>query len=234
MKKVLLSLSFLSLAAVATAQQKTPANTQPTPRAAKTTAEQSEPKARIELEKVKKAYDAMNGFQADFVMQTELGDERGKDRKGKVIIKGNKYRVETPDFEMVSDGKKRWTYLKKGKEVQVSNANEPNEMGLASPAELLNIYTKPDFIYKMHSENVEAGKEVEKIEFKPIKGFSDYSKIRVTIDKQTHQMTNLKVFEKSGARYTLKLSNVVKSNAADTEFVFDKSKHPGVKEVNLD
>jgi hypothetical protein len=58
--------------------------------------------------------------------------------------------------------------------------------------------------------------------------------VRVTVDKNSNQMTNLKVFEKSGARYTLKLSNVLPFAGADTTFTFDKTKFPGVKEVKLD
>ena len=209
-------LLFCCLSANALAQQPKPG--------AKLSQEQSDPKARVVLEKVKKTYDAMNGFQADFVIETELGDERGKDRKGKVFIKGTKYRVEMTEGEFVSDGKKRWTYLKKSKEVQISDAADADESGLASPAELLNIYNKPNFIYALMGENVESGKTVQKIEFKPVKGFNDYSKVRVTVDKTSNQMTNLKVFEKSGARYTLKLTNVVPFTGADTTFVFDKAK----------
>jgi outer membrane lipoprotein carrier protein len=230
--KLLFAAFLLCLSANMYAQLQQP---KPKPdKAAKPNQELSDPKARVVLDKVKKTYDAMNGFQADFVIETELGDERGKDRKGKVIIKGSKYYVQMAEGEFVSDGKKRWTYLKKSKEVQVSNASDADESGLASPAELLNIYNKPNFIYALMGENVESGKTVQKIEFKPVKGFNDYSKVRVTVDKNTNQMTNLKVFEKSGARYTLKLTNVVPYTGADATFTFDKSKFPDVKEVNLD
>ena len=197
-------------------------------------AEQSDPAARAVLDKVKKQYDALKGYSADFVIETELGDEKGKDKKGKLYIKGDKYRVEMADADFMSDGVSKWSYLKKNKEVQLSNASETDDEGMTSPADLLKIYQKPNFIYALMGENMEGGKTVQKIEFKPIRGFDDYSKVRVTIDKNSAQMLNLKVFEKSGARYTLKISNLVANNAlADTLFVWDKTKNADVKVINL-
>jgi outer membrane lipoprotein-sorting protein len=195
--------------------------------------EQSDPKAREVLEKVKRTYEAFGGFQADFVVETELGNERAKDKKGKIFIKGIKYRIEMPEGDFICDGKTRWSYLKKTKEVQISSASDVDESGMSSPADLLNIYNKKEFIYALMGENVEAGKTVQKIEFKPVKGFNEYSKVRVTVDKTNNQMTSLKVFEKSGARYTLKLNNLAAAVLADTVFAFDKTKYPGVKIVDL-
>ncbi len=208
-----------------------PTTTQAKP--TKTAQEQSDPKAREVLEKVKKTYDSFGGFQADFVVETELGNERAKDKKGKIFIKGTKYRIEMPEGDFICDGKTRWSYIKKTKEVQISDASDVDESGMSSPADLLNIYNKKEFIYALMGENVEAGKTVQKIEFKPIKGFNDYSKVRVTVDKTNNLMTSLKVFEKSGARYTLKLSNLVAASLGEAVFSFDKSKYPGVKVVDL-
>ena len=232
--------TFATIAAVAqpaARPKQTPAAAAAKPKTvgtAKPNQEASDPTAREVLERVRKLYDSYRTTTADFTITAELGADKAGEDKGKLYLKGAKYRVELPEQDFICDGKTRWSVLKKQKETQISNADEADEDGLGSPAELFRIYQKPNFVYALIGEATEGGKAVQKIEFKPVKGFEQYTKVRVTIDKESARMMSLKVFLRDGSRYTLKIANLVpNTNLADTLFEYDKSKYPSMKLINL-
>ena len=74
----------------------------------------------------------------------------------------------------------------------------------------------------------ESGKVRHFIEFKPTDRYSEYSKLRMVIDKNTNAVVRIKAFAKDGARYTLSLDRFSpnKSYAADF-FTFSKAKYEG-------
>jgi outer membrane lipoprotein-sorting protein len=196
--------------------------------------EKSDVKAKALLERMKKMYDIAGTLQADFSLLVELGNKKQNEEKGKIYLKGEKYRVEMSDQNYISDATTRWVHLKNNKEVQIGDAKEDNEDAL-TPADLMKIYESPHLIYAIVGEGVESGKAVTLIEFKPLKGhYDEYSKFRAAIDKTTAQLVSLKVFGKDAMVYTFKFTNTLSnSKIADTLFSFDKTKFPGVQVVDL-
>jgi outer membrane lipoprotein-sorting protein len=68
----------------------------------------------------------------------------------------------------------------------------------------------------------------------PLDKSKPFHKVYVQVDKATKTIYSTKVLENAGNRYTYTVTSM-KTNAAlaDNQFVFDKSKYPGVEEVDL-
>jgi outer membrane lipoprotein-sorting protein len=191
--------------------------------------EVSDPEAKATLEKMRKKYQAFQTMEADFALTLEIPQQAKEIQKGKIWQKGLKYKLDFNDQTVLSDGKAVWMIMSKNKEVQINNMPDPGEdEGILSPQALFRIYERKDFIYGITNEYAANGKILQEIEFKPTDKFSEYSKLRLTVDKKTAEFVELKGFSKDGSRYTLVMSKLVPNKPIeDAVFVFNKASFPG-------
>ncbi|MEY4906265.1 MAG: hypothetical protein RLZZ292_4080, partial [Bacteroidota bacterium] len=89
--------------------------------------EDSDPKAKAILEKVRKKYEGYSNMEAEFTLTMEVPGRSKETQKGKMQQKGDKYHVNLDDQEVICDGKSTWIYLKKNKEVQVNDASASSD-----------------------------------------------------------------------------------------------------------
>ncbi|UCE05631.1 MAG: outer membrane lipoprotein chaperone LolA [bacterium] len=86
-------------------------------------------KASEIIKKVKDKYDEFTTFNAEFIQtfHWKLADNV-HEQKGKIWLKGNeKFRIETEDQTIVSDGKTIWTYSQFNNQVIIDNLDKSNE-----------------------------------------------------------------------------------------------------------
>ncbi|MBI5915050.1 MAG: outer membrane lipoprotein carrier protein LolA [Bacteroidetes bacterium] len=190
--------------------------------------EVSDPQAKEVLEKMRKKYEAFQTLEAEFSLEIEVPQQPKQTQKGKLVQQGEKYRLNLNDRTLVSDGKAVWLYIAKNKEVQINDVEEDAaEGGISSPQDLLKAYAWNDYIYGLTNEFSENGKLVQQIEFKPISKDSDYSKIRLTLDKKTLDIVSIKSFGKDGSRYTLIMNKLTPNKQTPaTTFTFAKTECP--------
>ena len=195
-------------------------------------AETSDPKAKSLLDKVRKQYDAYQSIEASFTLTLELAEQKPDVQKGTITQQGEKYRLELIDKTIICDGATVWFHNKRNREVQINTAASGNS--LLSPRELMRIHERKDFIYAITSEGVENGKPCHFVEFKPTTKNSEYSKLRLSVDKKTNQIIGVKTFGKDGSRCTMVINELTPNKTyPNGTFNFDKSKHPGVKIEDL-
>jgi outer membrane lipoprotein carrier protein len=195
-------------------------------------AETSDAKAKTLLEKVRKQYDAYQSIEASFTLTLEAAEGKPEVEKGTIAQQGDKYRLELSDKTIICDGATVWFHNKRNREVQINTAASGNS--LLSPRELMRIHERKDFIYAITSEGVENGKPCQFVEFKPTNKNSEYSKLRLSVDKKTNQIIGVKAFGKDGSRYTMVINELTPNKTyPNGTFNFDKSKHPGVKIEDL-
>jgi outer membrane lipoprotein carrier protein len=153
-------------------------------------------------------------------------------KKGTVWMKGTKYRVSFSGQEIFCDGKTVWNYDKAANEVTISNLDASGST--LSPQKLFTNFYDKDFTYFLKGERKEAGKTLQEIEMTPTDKTKAFSKVNVLVDKTAKTIYSTKVTEKAGSKYSYTVTTM-KSNAtiADSQFVFDKAKYPGVEEVDL-
>ena len=184
------------------------------------------------LDAVSAKFKSFNTVNASFTYKVE--NTAGKalsTKKGTVWMKGTKYRVSFSGQEVFCDGKTVWNYDKATNEVTISNLDA--SANSITPQKLFNNFYDKDFTYFLKGEKKEAGKTLQDIEMTPTDPNKPFSKVNVFVDKTAKTIYTTKVTEKGGGRYSYTV-NTLKSNAsfADSQFVFDKSKYPGVEEID--
>ena len=188
--------------------------------------EKSDPAATEILEKVSKKYEKFTSLEVDFTMTIEIPEEPQEVQKGKIIQSGDKYFLDIPQMAIYCDGEVIWTHLKRQKQVQINNYEEDeNSEEIMSPKDILKIYESNNYFYVLMNEAYEKGVMIQQIEFKPKDRNSEYSKMRVTINKTNSEIMRLKVFSRDGSRFTFIIDEAKTNKSfADNTFVFNKSK----------
>jgi outer membrane lipoprotein carrier protein len=186
-------------------------------------------KSKKILEEVSKQTKSYTTIKIDFTysMQAQGISEK---MEGNVLLKGDKYVLHLLGRTIVSDGKTVWAYDKESNEVIISNVDPDNE--LSNPAKILTSYSE-DYRSKLISEKTEEGVIVQTIDLYPNEGKS-FFKVRLKINKAKKQIISSSIYEKDGTIYKYEVKSF-KTNVAvkDSDFVFDKSKYPGVEELDM-
>ena len=153
-------------------------------------------------------------------------------QNGTLYVKSklNKYKIILGAQELISDGKVQWTYLKNDNEVQLSGID--NSANALNPAQIFTIYEKG--FKSVHLGDTKINNIVfQNIELAPLADRS-FSKIKLRINKQQKQISNIIVYDKNGNVYTYLIKSFMPNvKVADTLFSFDTKKYPGVDVVDL-
>jgi outer membrane lipoprotein-sorting protein len=204
---------------------------------------QKDSQAKAILSQVSQKYRSYDVIKTDFTFSLNNQQANIKETQTGTLIskaKTGKYRVTLytsaakpeVDKEILSDGKSQWTYLKKDKEVQVSDADK-NGDGLSNPAQIFTMYEK-GFKYLYTGEQKIAGKTYQTIELTPEDEKKTIFKVKLTIDKEKKQIYSALLFDKNGNRYTYTVRTFTPNvPAPDATFAWDAKGHPGVELVDL-
>jgi len=193
----------------------------------------SDAAAKSILDKVTAKFKTFKGVQSNFNLVVEDGNGKVQgNKKGTVFMKGLKYKVIITGQEIFCDGKNIWTYDKSSNEVTISKFDP--SANTISPQKLFSNFYDKDFLYKLNGEKKQGAKTIQEIEMTPVDKSKTFHKVLVFVDKGAQTIYSTKVLEKNGTRYTYTVSSLSSNdNINDNQFVFNKSKYPGVEEVDL-
>ncbi len=212
MKKLILSLFSLFLAVSAFAQY--------------------DPKALQTLDAMSKKYKAIPAFEANisYTMTNET-EKINEEFKGKITVKGDKFRLVLPEQEVINNGATIWTYLPEAKEVNIDNY-DPNSEDI-NPSKIYEIYKK-GFKYLYLQDKTEGGVMCEEIDLVPEKKDAQYFKIKMFISKKDKSIQSWTMFDKGGNRFKYMITKFTpNAKVEDSYFTFDPKKYPGVDVVDL-
>jgi outer membrane lipoprotein carrier protein len=221
MKSILLIVSAVTISVVAFSQ------TDKNPTA-------SDPAAKKILDEVSAKFKTYKAVTANFVLKNEDGKGKVLDtKKGAVSMKGSKYKVNiTGGAEIYCDGSNVWTYDKSANEVTITKLD--GSASMITPQRMFTNFYDKDFYYKLNGEKKEGAKTVQEIEMTPVDKNKSFHKVYVLVDKAAKSIYSTRILDKSGTKITYTLSTVNgKAPLTDAAFIFDKSKYPGVEEVDL-
>ncbi|MDV3309010.1 MAG: outer membrane lipoprotein carrier protein LolA [Cyclobacteriaceae bacterium] len=193
---------------------------------------QYDPKALETLEAMSAKLKAMGAFEADFTYRlTNDVDNINEEFKGKMTVKGDKYRLTLPEQEVINNGTTLWTYLPDANEVNIDNYDPDSED--VNPSKIFEIYKK-DFKYLYLKDETVGGVLCEVIDLVPEKPDAQFFKIRMNIAKKDKSVKSFTMFDKGGNRYTYSITEFNPNiNVDDSFFAFDPKKHPGVDIIDL-
>ena len=190
--------------------------------------------ARNILEKLSKEYNSYSSMEVTFDLILDLPDQSPETQNGKVIQKGDKYVLDLEDQAIYCDGNYVWLHLKDNEEVQINDIDEDADDAFLTPRDMMTIYESDDYSYGISGTEKAGKKTITLIEFKPNDPESEYSKLRLSVDKKANRMTSMKVFSKDGSKYTLNVKDIIKNkDFADAAFIFDPKKFPGIHVEDL-
>lgn len=151
---------------------------------------------------------------------------------GTMVLKGSKYKLTLFDNVLYCDGKTLWTHMIEEKEVVISSVDN-DDSGMLNPAKVLTMYEK-GFKYKFIQDRFEQSRAIYVIDLYPENvDKNEYSKVRLSIDKDKSQLWRAEYFAKDGNVYTILVDSFkVNEAVADAAFTFDKAKNPGVKVID--
>lgn len=195
---------------------------------------QNDEKAKQILDQVSaktKSYSTIN-VKFDFVHEN-VEEDMKENTAGELSLKGNKYLLGFMNNTIICDSKTIWTYMKDANEVNISTLDEDEET-VFNPAKMLTIY-ETGFKYKFIQERFEAGHALYIIDLYPVDvENSDYSRVRLEIDKDKNQIHKINYFSKDENRFIIMVKEfTINPDLNDSLFTFDKSKYPGVEVVDM-
>ena len=196
-------------------------------------AQSNDPAAKQVLDAVSAKFKTFKTVQANFTYKVENATGKALSTKtGTIWMKGTKYKVVFGGQEIYSDGKTVWNYDRSAKEVTVNNIDASG--GTITPQKLFTNFYDKDFLYILNGEKKIGPKTVQEIEMTPTDKSKNFHKVYLQVDKTAKTIYSTRVLENAGNRYTYTVSSM-KTNGpvADNVFTFDKSKYPGVEEVDL-
>jgi outer membrane lipoprotein-sorting protein len=214
MKRLLLGISFLTIAFAVSAQK-------------------NDPEAKKILDAVSTKFKSFSTVQATFKYVVENAEGKAMSTKtGTVLMKGTKYKVNFGDQEIFCDGKTIWSYDKGTNEVTINDLASSESM--ITPQKLFTNFYDKDFLYMLNGEKKIGAKTIQEIEMTPTDKGKAFHKVYLQIDKAAKTIYSTKVLENGGNRYTYSVTNMkTNTQMADNLFAFNKSKYPGVEEVDL-
>lgn len=193
---------------------------------------QYDPKALEILEAMGEKYKSIPAYEANFSWTLTNDVENIKEEfKGKLTVKGEKYRISLPEQEVINNGVTVWTYLPDVKEVNIDNFDKNS--GDINPWKIYEIYQK-DFKYLYLQDKSEDGMLCEEVDLVPEKKDAQYFKIKLMISKKDKLIHSLTMFDKGGNRYKYTITRFVPNAViADSYFSFDPKQYPGVDVIDL-
>lgn len=193
-----------------------------------------DPRAKEILQQLEQKMNGYGDVTYQFSLKVELAEAEPQLMKGEFYTKGNQYRLDLSEIIFATDGESQWVVNKEAEEIQIHDYEPLDPTNLSHPQNLLAIYNNPDFDYRLEFEGAEADRMVQKIEFKPLKKDSEYSKARIIVDKRTGHIDSIEVFSKDGSRYFLTIEKTTTNqNLAPTIFQIRKEDFPGYHEEDL-
>lgn len=198
----------------------------------KVTFAQYDPKALEILETMGEKYKSIPTYEANFAYALTNDVENIKEEfKGKLTVKGDKYRISLPEQEVINNGVTVWTYLPEVKEVNIDNYDKNS--GDINPLKIYEIYQK-DFKYLYIQDRTEGGTMCEEVDLVPENKDAQYFKIKLLIKKKDKVIQSLTMFDKGGNQYKYTITKfVANADVPDSYFSFDAKKHPGVEVIDL-
>lgn len=183
-------------------------------------AAQQDAKAESILNKMAATYRQAGGISLTF----------GGTQRGKLLLKGDKFYLESGGIQTWFDGKTQWSYVSQNEEVNVSTP-APEELQSINPYALLTSYKK-SFNYRYVGEKTRQGKRGQEIVLTP-KASQDVKSITLNV-KENGSPVYIAIQLPNGDKQEFQVSSYQTGvNLPDATFRFNKQKYPKAEIIDL-
>jgi outer membrane lipoprotein-sorting protein len=190
-------------------------------------------KAEGILGKAAAAYEQARGISATIAVNIRAEKQGGSESfEGNIEMKGDKFRLTTPDMQTWYDGKTLWIYMKRTNEVNITNPSG-DELQTLNPLLLLRQYDKGFKLSYVGESTSDLGKMADDVKL-VAKGNDDIETVDLQIDRATSLPVRIAVAMKNDVRSAIRINRMKTGvNQPDAAFVFNAADYPGVLKVDL-
>ena len=152
--------------------------------------------------------------------------------KGKGWMKGDKYKAQFGEYNILSNGVKVWTISTADKETYVSSVGDDDD-DMVNPQKLLKIW-EDGYKFKYVKETVINGQKHHVINLFPKNPKNaKYHTVTMTVNDAKSQIYQV-VMKSNDATTSTYTMNVFKANEtySDAMFIYDKRKYPGYEVID--
>lgn len=195
---------------------------------------QKDAKAKDILDKASKAFAQAGDISANFSMSIKDPSSNSSEAfEGQIDLKGNKFHILVPDYEIWFDGKTQWHLQRQWEEVNISEPSK-EEVQALNPNLIFELYKKgANYKYMGEKTNVKM-QQVQEIELTIPGKDSQIKKITVQFAADTLLPVMIHL------SYNNLLENIIyinkyqtKQHLSDSLFVFDESNYPDAEIIDL-
>lgn len=158
------------------------------------------------IQRIQDKYRSIEALKAEFTQTMTTAYSEGSETfSGTVILQGDRYRVETGNQTLVTDGKVTWIYSPADNQVLVNDVVE-DETSFSISDFLFNFgenYTATS----VRSEQV-AGAKHHRVDLKPKSGDSFFREATLWLRDSDNIITRLEVLDVNDTRMTFELTNI--------------------------
>jgi outer membrane lipoprotein-sorting protein len=193
-----------------------------------------DPAAGEILERVAQKTRSMQSLQTDFeLIINDRKEGTSHTSTGKLVLKKNRYRLTSEGSVIYFDGQTMWTFVPDNNEVTIAEPEDDDDNLLSNPMRFFDQY-KTDYKYKYIRETLHNGVMCHEIDLFPKNLNQPYSRIKAFVNTKTDLPESITSVGKNGIDYKVNLHNAIYNvTIADTEFVFDPSKHRKVEVIDM-
>ena len=193
---------------------------------------QKDTKARELLDKSSAALAQAGDIYAYFTLSIkDVINKTSQSFDGTIQMRGNKFRIDTPEQNIYFDGKTQWVHQKSYEEVTISEPTA-EEIQALNPKSIFSLYKKNSNYKYVGTKTDIKMRKVEEVSILPQKG--EITRINVQINTADYFPVMFHIFYKN------KMENIIyinkyqtKQNFSDDLFVFDVKQFPNVEVIDL-
>jgi outer membrane lipoprotein-sorting protein len=193
-----------------------------------------DPEAGKILEAVASKFKTLKSIQTDYeLLITDRKENKKNSSSGILIMKQQKYKLNSQGNLVFFDGKTLWSYVSSNNEVTVTEPAGNSNDFLSNPSSFFTSY-KEDFKYRYVKETSRNGIQCDEIDLFPKNLNQPYSRVKVYINKLTGLPETIISVGKDGVDYSVTLKNTVLNREfPDSTFVFNPARYKKVEVVDM-
>ncbi len=186
-------------------------------------AQEQDPKAKAILDDLSKTTKSYKTITSDFLLMMYNKDKKLTEKQaGKVVVKGQMFKLDIPGNAIVCDGKTIWNHNKDAKEVTIKSY-EPDNNDQLNPSKIFTLY-ETGFKFKYDKEEKVGIALCHVIDLYPTneQQKKKYHTVKIYVDKTKKQVVQMKIMMKDGTMNAYEIKSF-KPNVEipDASFIFD-------------
>ncbi len=173
-----------------------------------------------------------SSISADFQYIMENTNENISDSyNGKLLLKGDKFRLEIAGQVIISDGISIWTYIPDAEEVQVNSAEESED--LFTPAKLFSSYSE-DFEASYKKQYSVGPRKIHVLKLIPLDESQGFNKAEMELDAESLQLIRFSLFDNHHNKFGYIVDKFfTDKDLNDNLFTFNSAEYPDVEVIDM-